>query len=165
MTRSLALMLFLLTAGCVETPGAYPSLAKRPIESRSEAPPKATTPEPAKPDPALDARIRDLTAQLTQADSGFTPTIEQVERAAAAPGSRTVGSNAWLNAQTSLADLEARQNDSLSILTEFERMVTDRGVAGEVPYPALDSARAKAQAQVDAQSGRVAAVRAKLDLK
>ena len=165
MLRALSLSLFILAAGCTEAPGVYPSLAKRPIESRPDTPPEPPAPETAKPDPALDAQIRTLLAQLAKADSDFADAAAKVERAAAVSGSRTVGSDAWIGAQAALADLEMRRGDSQSVLTDLERLVTDRGVAGEPPYPALDAARAKAQAQADAQNARLSAVKARLGEK
>ena len=39
-------------------------------------------------------------------------------------------------------------------------MTTARGEAGQPPYPALDALRARAQAQLDAESGKIASIKA-----
>lgn len=166
MIRALALSLLVLAAGCTETPGVYPSLAKRPIESlRPDAEPEAPAPEPAKPDPALDAQVKTLTDQLAKADSDFSAAAAAAERAARSPGAQSIGSDSWVAAQSSLADLDTSHGETLAVLTDIERLVTDRGVAGEPPYPSLDDTRAKAQAQVDAQTTRLTAIKGLLGQK
>lgn len=160
MIRALTLSLVVLTAGCTETPGVYPSLAKRPIESRGDAEPEAPAPAQAKPDPALDAQVRGLVDRLAAADSDFAARAATVERAARAPGAQAVGSDSWVAAQSALADLEGGHGETLAVVTDLERLVTDRSVAGEPPYPALDDARAKAQAQLDAQTTRLRTIKA-----
>jgi len=165
MIRPLVLSLFVLTAGCTETPGLYPSLSKRAIESRPDAEPEAPAPAPAKPDAALDAQVKALNDRLAQADSGFSEAAARTERAARAPGSQSIGSDSWVGAQTALSDLESQRGDTLSVLTDFERLVTDRGVSGDVPYPSLDDGRAKAQAQLDAETKQITAIKALLGEK
>jgi len=165
MIRPLLLSFILLSTGCTEAPGLYPSLAKRPIESRVDAEPEAPAPESARPDPALDSRVKALSDQLARSDSDFTAAAATTERAAQSPGTQAVGSDSWIAAQSTLADLDTSHGETLSVLTDIERLVTDRGVAGEPPYLALDAARARAQAQLDTQTTRLAAIKARLGQK
>jgi len=161
MKRLSVLVLVLLATSCAESTDKYPSLALRPIESRSDA--IATPPAPAAtPDAALDAQLGTQAAKLGQIDRDFTATAERAESAAKARGAQAVGSDQWVAAQSALAELEGLRGDTLGMVSDLERMVTDRGSAGAPPYPAIDELLAKAQAQVDGELARVAAVKAML---
>lgn len=164
MFKPFALVLILLTAGCAEAQGKYPSLALRPIESRSDAE-VDTPPAPLVADPALDQKIATLTTALATNDTDFTAGAAKAEAAARKPGSQSVGSDAWVAAQAALADIDALRADTLGIQVDLERAATDRGEAGAPPYPTLDDARAKAQAQLDAQVARMDAIKAILGEK
>ncbi len=159
-----AILLALSVAGCAESTDKYPSLAPRPIEKRSDAETVVPTPE-ATPDPALDARLATMAAKVAQLDADFTAGAAKADAAAKAPGAQATGSDQWLAAQTSLAEIEALRGDMSGTVSDIERMVTDRGEAGQPPYPALDGLRAKAQDQLDAATARVSAIKASLGEK
>lgn len=166
--RSLAPILFVVIlsgTACTEAPGVYPSLALRPIESRSDAEPAASPQGPVTPDPALDARIATTLAAADKAHAAYAAAADKTESAASKPGSQLVGSDSWVGAQAALADLDAQRNETLTATAQLEQMVTDRGLAGELPYPTLDDAYAKAQALVDAEIKRTAAIKARLGEK
>lgn len=164
MKRSAALLFALSAAGCAQSTDKYPSLALRPIETRSDA--ETATPAPvATPDAALDAQISTLTAKLAQLDTDFTAGAAKADAAAKARGAQATGSDQWLAAQSSLAELEGLRGDTLSAVSDLEQMVTDRGTAGQPPYAALDALRAKAQDQLDRETARIAAIKALLGEK
>ena len=148
-------------AACTQAPGAYPSLGKRPIESRPDA--VAETPAAAPvPDAALDTRIAQLSAQVDSAHQAFAVAADKAEAAARRPGARQVGSDAWVGATAALAEVETHRSDTQSSATELERAMTDRGVAGLPPYPALDAAYQRAQGLADTDAARIATIRASL---
>jgi len=159
-----ALVIVLLATACTESTDKYPSLAPRPIESRSDA--IATPPAPiATPDAALDAQLASRAAKLAQIDRDFAAGAARAETAAKARGALAVGSDQWVAAQSELAQLEGLRGDALGEVSDLERMVTDRGAAGAPPYPTLDDLLAKAQVQVDAEVTRIAAIKAMLGEK
>ncbi len=167
-TRSLAPFLLtttLLGSACTETPGVYPSLALRPIESRSDAEPVAAPPGPVAPDPALDTQIATAMAAVGTAHAAYTAAAGKAESAASKPGSQLVGSDSWVGAQAALADLDTQRSETVTAASQLEQMITDRGVAGEPPYPALDDAHDKAQAVIDEERKRTAAIKARLGEK
>jgi hypothetical protein len=164
MKRPVALLLVLITAGCAQSTDKYPSLALRPIETRSEAETIAPTPE-ATPDVALDAKLATMTAKLAQLDTDFTAGAAKADAAARARGALATGSDQWLAAQGSLAELEGLRGDTLGMVSDLEQLVTDRGTAAQPPYPALDALRAKAQNQLDGEIARIAAIKAMLGEK
>jgi hypothetical protein len=162
-TRSLAPFLFsavLLGGACTEARGVYPSLALRPIESRSDAEPIEPQPGPVAADPALDTQIATTMAAADKAHAAYTAAADKAEKAARKPGSQLVGSDSWVGAQAALADLDAQRNATAAATADLERMITDRGVAGKPSYPALDDAYARAQAVADAEMKRTAAIKA-----
>lgn len=164
MKRFAALLIVLPATGCAETNDKYPSLALRPIETRSDA--ETVTPMPeATPDAALDAQLTAMTAKLAQLDTDFTATAAKADAAAKARGAQATGSDQWLAAQGSLAELEGLRGDALGMIADIEKMVTDRGEAGQPFYPALDSLRAKAQDQLDRETATIAAIKASLGEK
>ena len=89
----------------------------------------------------------------------------QFRAATKARGAQATGSDQWLTAQSSLAEIEGLRGDMLGMVSDVERVVTDRAEAGQPPYPALDALRAKAQDQLDAATARVAAIKASLGEK
>jgi hypothetical protein len=150
MQKPIALLLALGLAACTEAPGAYPSLALRPIESRSNAEPEVVTPVAA-PDAELDKKIATIGTKLSASEAAFAASAATAETAARTPAAQAVGSNEWVRAESAVTDL-----DQLS---------AERGVAGDPVYPALEDTRTKAQAQLDAQQTRIAAIKAILGEK
>lgn len=168
MIRPVMLVLSLIAlAGCAkDTSGKYPSLALRPIESRTdELPDPDATPAAVAADPALDAQVATTTGALDRNAADFAAAATRAEAAAKTSGARTQGSDAWLAAQGSLADLEALHGDLLGLAGDLDRSATDRAQAGGMPYPALDAVQAKAQTEADRQAARIAAIKASLGEK
>ena len=164
MKRSAVILIALSAAGCAQSTDRYPSLALRPIETRSDA--EVVTPvAAATPDVALDAQIATMSANLAKLDADFTASAAKADTAAKARGALATGSDQWLTAQSSVATLEGLRGDTLGTVSDLERMVTDRGAGGQPPYPALDALRAKAQDMLDREITRIAAIKARLGEK
>ena len=164
MKTRIALLLALGLVGCTETPGAYPSLALRPIESRSNAEPEMVTPVAA-PDAELDRKIAAIATKLAASEAAFAASAATAETAARTPAAQAIGSNEWVSAESALADLDSLRVDTLGAVTDLDQLSAERGVAGDPAYPALDDARARAQAQLEAQQKKIAAIKAILGEK
>ena len=158
MSKRIAILLTLGLVGCTEPPGAYPSLALRPIESRSDAEPDVVTPVAA-PDAALDKKIAAIGAKLGASEAAFAASAATAESAARSPAAQAVGSNEWVRAESALADLDSLRVDTLDAITELDQLTAERGVAGDPAYPALDEARTKAQAQMETQQTKITAIK------
>jgi hypothetical protein len=164
MIRLTALLVVLLAAGCAEATDKYPSLALRPIESRSDD--ETVTPiAPATPDAALDAQLTALSTKLAKIDADFATISVRADTAARSRGAQAVGSDQWLAAQSALAELDGLRGDTLGTVGDLEQMVTGRGQASLPPYPSLDALHDKAQNQADAETAKVAAIKASLGEK
>lgn len=134
---ALALPLGLLAA-CTTPDGGYPSLLPRPIESRDDAEP--VRPDPvALPDSALDARIAQRRTAAADAARRFQAAAIIAESRVAVARGVPAGSEAWVRAQSALADLDAIRGETVQLVTDLEQEASARAQAGTPGYPALDS--------------------------
>jgi len=159
--RRPALFVPIALAGCTQVPDRYPSLLPRPIESQSLAEPERPAPV-ATPDATLDSRIAAITASLDEARARFAAAAQDAEAKAAIARGVEQGSAAWLDAHAALSALEALRAPMLDALAELDRLVLDRGQAGEPPYPALEAASARAEKLVAEQNDRIDTIEAAL---
>lgn len=152
--RALAFPLVALAVtGCVDVDSKYPSLLPRPIESQSTAEPVRPVPV-ATPDPALDARIAEVTAALDKAQREFAASSQEAEAKIAVARGLPEGSDPWLDAQSALTVLAAARGTASEALVDLERLAIERGQEGKPPYPALDAAIARATTLIDEQAAR-----------
>lgn len=156
-------MIAALGSGCAPMPDSsrFPSLLPRPIESRSDA---VETPPPAvaTPDPALDSRMTELRRALDDAGRGFDTGYARADRLAnSARGSRA-GSDAWLDAQIALAELDVLRTDTRLAIADLEQLEADRALELAPDYPGLAALIATAKAQEARQNDRIASVEARL---
>lgn len=142
-------------AGCAQENGDFPSLAPRPIEQMSDAPPERPTPV-ATPDAALDAQIATLTKQLADAAAAFEPAAGHARDLVRAARSSGVGSGPWLDAQTALAELDGIRAESTAAMSALDELAIDRAGKLEPAYPALEALHDKGDAQVTAESAAIA---------
>lgn len=157
MMRSLALsvpLTALMLTGCIQSDDKYPSLLPREIESQSTAEP-TRPPVAVAADPALDARIAELTGQLDKAQKDFSAAAQDAEAKVAVARGLPEGSEPWVNAQVALAALDALRGQATDILAALEQLAIERGRAGQPPYPALDMAITRARTLSDDQARRI----------
>lgn len=148
-------ILALVLAGCATPGNEYPSLLPRPIEQGSFAEPERPRPEP-QADAALEVRIAEHRAAFTAASARFDEAAATAERLARAARGASAGSDAWLDAQVALAELDTLRNDSATLLADIERLEIDRAVEGKPPYPALTRLRSDAEARARLEQERIA---------
>ncbi|MDF0487167.1 hypothetical protein PX554_03415 [Sphingomonas sp. H39-1-10] len=152
-----------LAGGCAEqTVSRYPSLQPRAIERRSDAEAAAAAPAPPAPDPALDATLATTAKTLADTDAAFGPAADGAERAARAARGGGVGSDRWIAAQTALAKLDAFRATTSASVTDLDELAIGRARDAKPPYPALESLKARGDAQLTAEINRIAAIQALL---
>jgi hypothetical protein len=168
MMRPFIPSLALLLAGCAgtATSGGYPSLAKRPFESANPAAPSVAA-SAAPQDPALDAEVERLRAQVKAGADGFDRAYPKAEALAHAAASSAVSSEAWVAAQGAVSELEAARNDAVSALAALDTLYAarvDAIAAGTATGGAetIDTARGAALAVIDSQNDRLDALKAML---
>ena len=80
-----------------------------------------------------------------------------------APASGAVaGSEAWLDAQVALGELDVQRAAASETVTALEQLAADRAVAGEAAYPALEAALATARADLADTAATIATLNARL---
>lgn len=169
MIRRLIPSFALLLAGCATAQGdgrAYPSLAKRPIESPNYGVVAAPAPAPVI-DPAADAEPARLLKQALAGDAAFDSAYGAAQAKARAASSAGPMSEAWVEAQVALSALESARNDSVFALASLDTLYIERADALSAGKPglgmeAVDSARADALGIVDDQNDRLDALKALL---
>ncbi|CAH0353250.1 hypothetical protein [Sphingobium sp. CECT 9361] len=164
---SLALLLTGCAAGVADT-SAYPSLARRPVESADYDTP-AATPAPTAPaaSPSDDAELARYVGQAAAGATAFDKAYAEAQRLTRAASGAAVSSDPWVAAQAAISALESARNDSVSALAALDTLYTarvsaiaDGKMSGSVD--AIDAARASALAMVDSQNDRLDALRAML---
>jgi len=145
----------LALSSCGRTDGAYPSLAVRPAEARGFAEPDAPPPAPAAPDPVLDARVAQSRRSLAVIASGFDRDAAAAQTAAGRTGAHVAGSDAWLDAQTALAQLDDWRSQASSAVTDADALASARAVALQPDYPGIETLRTAAAAEVARQDAAI----------
>ncbi|MGN6279245.1 MAG: hypothetical protein ACTHM8_11055 [Sphingomonas sp.] len=148
-------------ASCASQGGDFPSLAPRPIEQMGDTVPDRPTPA-ATPDAGLDAQIADFAKQLDAADQAFSPAAGKASNLVAAARNAGVGSTAWLDAQTALADLDGIRAESTAAMSALDELSIARASKLEPAYPGLESLHEKGEAQVSAESNTIAGLQKQL---
>lgn len=146
-----------MLAACTTTDEGYPSLLPRPIETRDDTEPARPDPVAA-PDSALDTRIAQKRTAAADAAKRFQVAAIAAESRVAVARGVAVGSEAWVAAQTALADLDAVRGETVELVTALEQEAAARAQAGTPAYPALDAAIDEIAARAVAQAERAKAL-------
>ena len=162
MRTPLPLIVLLLSAGCTRDDTIYPSLAPRAVEGRGFAEPAVTPPPPVTADPALDARLAAFGGRLDAIVKGFDADAARATRASDVAGARTVGSEAWIAAQTALASLDDWRAQAGGLASEVDAAARDRTATVGTAYPALDALRDRTDAETTRQAAIIAPIAAKV---
>lgn len=157
---SLAVALASLSA-CSRDTTRYPSLAPRAVEKLGFAEPEVPVVE-AKPDPALDAKIAEFGVKLDRLAKGFAGDAAKADAAAAKAKGKAVGSDAWLDAQTALAQLDDWRAQTSSLLSDIDVIAADRAAKLAPAYPALGAVRERIAAEAAKQAATIDRVQASL---
>jgi hypothetical protein len=113
-------------------------------------------------DPAVDAKLATLKATLGESATAFAPAAERAERTAVAAKGQAAGSEGWITAQSALAELDGYRATTSATLTDLEDLAIERATAGQPDYPGIEALRTEANAQLQQQSARIAAIQAML---
>lgn len=153
-----------MLSGCVAPSQRYPSLLPRAVEKQPAAAPALADPPatviPA--DPALDAQLATIESALAASAQSFTPAEQRATAAARQAQGSATGSETWLTAQSAMASLDSLRSQSLTALSDLERLAIDRGATGQPGYPALIAARARAEAQLTTQQAAIDVLQAQI---
>ena len=159
---ALPALLLALAACAGDRDHGYPSLAKRAVEARGFEEPAAPPPTPVRADPALDQFIATQRTQVETVRTGFDRDAARAERAAATARGAAVGSDAWLEAQTALAQLDDWRAQATAIASAAEVRAADRAATLAPDYPALTALQRDAAAEAARQDALIRRLSASL---
>jgi len=149
MLRALLLAPVLL-AGCAQSAGVGPSLARRPIESRDLREPVREAAAPTAADAQLGGEIEGLVNRARVGERDFAGLLPRAEAAAASAGAQ--GSESWLAAQQLLSALEAARGTTTSALGRLDALLAERVLArNEAGLADLQAAQQQVAALAEAQ--------------
>lgn len=160
-TAAVLALVTLSLAGCTRDTAAYPSLAPRAVEKLGFAEPEVPIVE-AKADPELDAKLVELDRSLAGVSKGFATAAGKAEAAGLRARGKPVGSDAWLDAQTGLAELDDWRAQTSSLLTDVDQMSSERAAALEPAYPTLTALRERITAEGEKQGTTIGRLQAAL---
>jgi hypothetical protein len=147
---------------------AFPSLAKRPAESGDRlAPPSPVQSAPAASDPALVGTVAELAGKAMAADAAFAAELGKGRSAVTAAAGAAAVSEAWVAAQIAISATDAARYESVAALAGLDTLHVDH-LAGTdsarvaADLAAIDPARARVLAMVDAQTDALDGLRASL---
>jgi hypothetical protein len=165
MTMRRAPLLFLFAAGllggCINR-GPFPSLAQRPGETLPiEEPVRTAAAVPN--DPALRARIAELTGAARQGARAFDEAFSPAERLARKAG--VSGSDSWVEAQQALSRLEASRGDTMTAAAELDQLNRARAnqPTSAEDQAAIDAAIAEMDRTAAGQQARIDRLKALID--
>jgi hypothetical protein len=146
----------LLTGGCAMQQGDFPSLAKRPYESKDPiADPvgQPATYSTSLPD-SLRNQLNSIAARHDAAEAAFRGALPVARQAAQSAAGSAMGSEGWVKAQMELSRLEKKRADSLAALAEIDRLVTsERDKGADVGLIGLMApVQQRVQREADAQT-------------
>ncbi|MEO6579903.1 MAG: hypothetical protein ABIN83_01965 [Sphingomicrobium sp.] len=155
--RYFVLLAILVVSGCAAAPMAEPSLGRRAaelIDPRLPLPAEA----PSGPvDPALAARLAQLTAEGNEGGRAFDAALGQAESLASAAGPSQ--SESWIVAQQALSGLEAARARTTAALSEIDALASARIQSGAGLPPgdlaAVEAASVELRATADRQSATI----------
>ena len=169
--RLFAAFLALFALGSLADPAAakpYPSLSKRPSESRDRTtPPPQEVAAPAPADPKLTADVEILSKQAASGETAFRQQLDEGRKAVAAASGAAPTTEAWVNAQAAISALDTARYDSVAALAGLDSLYVERQASTDAArigaeIAAIDPVRVRALAMVDAQNDALDGLRGSL---
>jgi hypothetical protein len=145
-----------LLAACGTTEGEFPSLERRPYESKNpviapEAPPPAPVALPAD----LEAQVDALNARHRAAQAAFARDLPAVQALASQAAGSAPGTERWVNAHLQLSRLDKTRADSVAVVRAFDSLIADQGERNSVLVPLLTDAQRPLADAVAAQNAEI----------
>lgn len=157
--KPLLILSTLLLSACSTAQGDFPSLAKRPFESKVPvSAPERTLPETAVAlPPQLADQINGLENRARQADAKFTANLPAAQAAVQAATSAAIGSEAWIKAHMLLSRLDAGRGEGVSALAELDTILAQEGAreqgrAATLLTPLIKAVHARVAERIEFQN-------------
>jgi hypothetical protein len=173
MLRRFTAFLALFAVGALDaqvTARPYPSLSKRPVESRDRVAESSAAPAPVAPaavDAELVKTIGDLQQKAEASNVAFESELAKGRKSIEKAGGAAPVSEAWVAAQVMITALDTARYDSVASLATLDTLHVERMNSGDTARVAADLAtidptRSTVLAMVDAQNDTLDSLRRSL---
>lgn len=173
MLRRLLAFIVLLALGSAATAQtdnrSFPSLAKRPVESRDRSIPPAPVVEAAPVDAVLVAEVDRFAREALAADGAFQRMLGQNRSSVSAARGASPASESWVVAQVAISALDSARYESVAALAALDTLHVERQDAQDAgrvkaDLATIDPKRLQVLALVDAQNDVLDSLRRQLVL-
>jgi len=146
---------------------AYPSLAKRPAESRDRSVPAPAPIQPAAPDASLATQVETLAKQAANGDTAFQQQLGQGRKTASDARSAAPSSEPWVAAQMAISVLDSARYESVAALAGLDTLYIGKQDGNDsarigADIATIDPVRTHVLALVDAQNDALDSLRKSL---
>ncbi len=161
---TIAILLTLSLSACAAPSGEFPSLMRRPYETKTPITAPlvgADTETEAVALPAdIQAKLDAFSARHRTAASAYNIMLPAVAQAAGTAAGSAIGSEAWVNAHLQVSRLDKARSDSKSALAELDQFITsqmDMEATGASPLlsPLLIAVQSDLAAAAGAQDAEI----------
>jgi hypothetical protein len=152
----LCLLPLFVVAGCSTAQDQFPSLERRAYESDNPLPPvDNVVAAPLSLPAALAAQVDALIRRHTAAQTQFAKTLPSVRTVASNSAGRSPGSESWVNAHLQLSRLDKARADSVSVVRDFDTLISQQSDADSALVPLLTDAQKIVADSVSAQNAEI----------
>jgi hypothetical protein len=146
---------------------SFPSLAKRPAETRDRTVPPAPIVQAAPIDAALAAEVERYSREASAADSAFQRILGQNRANVLAASGASSNSESWVVAQVAISAIDSARYESVAALAALDTLHVERQDATDASrvkadLATIDPARLRVLALVDAQNDALDSLRRRL---
>jgi hypothetical protein len=145
-----------LLSACAAEEGQFPSLERRPYESKN---PIIAPEQPAPAQAVLPQELADKVAALTKrhkaAQAAFAKELPAIQSVASKAAGTAPGSESWVNAHLQLSRLDKARADSVSVVREFDGLISAEADSDSTWVPLLTDAQKPVAEDVAAQNAEI----------
>lgn len=146
----------ILLAACGTTDGEFPSLERRPYESKNPVvAPEAPIAAPAALTAELATKVGALNARHGSAQAAFANELPAVQVLASQAAGSLPGSEAWVNAHLQLSRLDKARAESVAVVREFDTLISEQADSDSDFVPLLTDAQIPVANSVAAQNAEI----------
>ena len=151
-----AVLVALLLTACSTTEGQFPSLERRPYESKAPiSVPEAAPAAPLELSAQLQTKVDSLTRRHAAAQADYQRKLPAVETLASRASGSAPGTESWVNAHLELSRLDQARADSIAVVREFDSLIAEQGKADSNLVPLLSKAQQPVSDMIAAQNAEI----------
>jgi hypothetical protein len=153
---ALCLVPIALLAACGTTEGEFPSLERRPYETKNPiVVPESPAPAPVALPASLAAQVGSLNSRHRAAHAAFAKDLPPVQALASQAAGSAAGSERWVDAHLQLSRLDKARGDSVAAVRDFDTLIAEQADGDTDFIPLLTDAQKQVADAVAAQNAEI----------